>query len=298
MAPARAGRPHTTRATKRATTPTSPNTESCPFCPGNESQTPPELARTGAGGPGEPGWRARVFPNLYPIVDGDIGTHEVVALSPSHDRSLGRLSHDEVIELFDLLADRVAAHERAGYASSQVIINHGRSAGASIEHPHAQVLGLHLQPPTIVAETRRLERSACVVCALQGSEGAPDSALTVITGDAPAWCPSASAFPYEMLVAPGEHLVAFHADDRDAALARAAVARTMGEALARLDATLDDPPYNVVVHAPPFATADFHWHIHIWPRISNLAGLELGAGIGANTVLPETAATALKGALG
>ena len=290
MAPARAVRPHTTRAAP----PSSPNTESCPFCPGNESKTPPELARTGPGGPGEPGWRVRVFPNLYPIVDGEIGTHEVVALSPSHDRSIGRLSHDEIVELFDLLADRVAAHERAGYASSQAIVNHGRAAGASIEHPHAQVLGLHLQPPTIVAEAKCLERSACVVCALQGSEGAPDSAFIVVAGDAPAWCPSASAFPYEMIVAPREHLATFHAGDSDAVVARAAVARTVSEALARLDATLDDPPYNVVVHAPPFATADFHWHVHIWPRSSNLAGRELGTGIGANTVLPEDAAAQLR----
>src|SRR5438874_12957464 len=63
----------------------------CPFCPGSESKTPPEVARTGSGAPGTPGWRVRVFPNLYPIVE----THEVIALSPAHDRSLAQLDDDE-----------------------------------------------------------------------------------------------------------------------------------------------------------------------------------------------------------
>ena len=110
----------------------------CPFCPGEEARTPPEVARTGTGAPDTPGWRIRVFPNLFPIVE----THEVIALSPAHGRSLARLDDDEVVELFTVMRDRVRAHLLAGHAYAVAIVNHLRPAGASIEHPHAQVFAL------------------------------------------------------------------------------------------------------------------------------------------------------------
>lgn len=276
--------------------PASPRTAACPFCPGNEHQTPPELARTGAGDAGSPGWHSRAFPNLYPIAADGVGTHEVVAISADHDRSIGRLNSGEAVELFDLLGDRVAEHERAGYAFSQVIVNHGRAAGASVEHPHAQVLALHARAPAIAAEAGRLGRTDCVLCALVAEDATPASGLVVVEGDAPAWCPRASALPYEMLLAPREHRATFHGASDGARQARAAVAGALRDALGLLDAALDDPPYNVVVHAPPFTgRPDFHWHVHVWPRIGSLAGFELGTGLGANTVLPEDAAALLRG---
>ncbi len=282
MAPARSGRPHTTRAAPLSP----PSAESCPFCPGNESKTPSELARAGPGEPGTHGWRVRVFPNLYPIVDGEIGTHEIVALSPGHFTSLAGLTDDGAVELFDVLADRMRVHATAGHVYSQAIVNHGREAGASIEHPHAQLLALHLAPPVIVDEATRLRRDSCVMCTMT------DRDLLVVDSEAPAWCPWASAFPYEVLIAPREHVGSF---ENGPAIHRAAAARSVRRALARLIDVLGDAPYNLVVHTATAEADDFHWHVHVWPRIANLAGFELGTGIGANTVLPETAAAELRG---
>lgn len=291
MAPARAGRPHTTRTAAVSAAPP----ESCPFCPGNESKTPPELARAGPGEPGTLGWRVRVFPNLYPIIDGENGTHEVAALSPGHFTSLARLTDDGAVELFDMLADRMRVHATAGHAYSQAIVNHGSEAGASIEHPHAQLLALHFAPPVIVDEATRLQRDSCAICTTANTELAhvgADRDLLVVDSEAPAWCPWASAFPYEMLIAPREHVGSF---ENGPATHRAAAARSVRRALTRLIDVLGDAPYNLVVHTTTAGADDFHWHVHIWPRIARLAGFELGTGIGANTVLPETAAAELRG---
>ncbi|HEV2309116.1 MAG TPA: galactose-1-phosphate uridylyltransferase, partial [Acidimicrobiia bacterium] len=103
LAPGRAARPHTTAPAPKG----DPST--CPFCPGHETQTPPEVARIGGGAPDSPGWRIRVFPNLYPAVGGPdagpgaTGAHEVVVLSPDHDRTLAGLDDDAAVELVEML---------------------------------------------------------------------------------------------------------------------------------------------------------------------------------------------------
>src|SRR6478736_3298673 len=87
VAAERAARPETFRREREPLPATAPN---CPFCPGNESETPPEVCREGDGAPDTPGWTLRVVPNKYPIVGGSVaGAHEVVVLCPAHDRSLG-----------------------------------------------------------------------------------------------------------------------------------------------------------------------------------------------------------------
>ena len=149
LAPGRAARPHTVRRGAPGLVEAVP----CPFCPGHEAETPPEVARVGGGAPNGPGWRLRAFPNLYPIVGGPdatpgaTGAHEVVVLAPEHDRDLARLSDDDAGEVFALLRDRSGALATAGHAHVQVSVNHGAAAGASIAHPHAQILALDFVPP-------------------------------------------------------------------------------------------------------------------------------------------------------
>src|SRR5918996_6218762 len=124
LAPARAARPHTFPPPPRADTITA---DECPFCPGNERLTPPEVYRTGGGGPDTPGWRVRVVPNLYPIVgapDGVAGAHEVVIFTTDHGRSFGMLSYDEATEALTVLRDRVRHHLAAGCAYVQAAVNH------------------------------------------------------------------------------------------------------------------------------------------------------------------------------
>src|SRR5687767_2114688 len=131
LAPGRAARPHafTSAAATSAAEP------GCPFCPGNEHETPPEVLRTGEGSADTPGWRVRVVPNLYPFVGGDdaepgaTGAHEVVILSPAHDQPIARLSDDDAVEVMTVMRDRARHHLAAGRAYVQVAVNHGPAAG-------------------------------------------------------------------------------------------------------------------------------------------------------------------------
>lgn len=313
VAPERALRPDTLRREERPS-PGSP--DACPFCTGHEHMTPPEVARTGTGTPDAPGWQVRVVPNLYPLVGTGAttapdhghdpplqdrprhdplrqarparGTHEVVVLSPDHARTLARLGDAQATEVFEVLRDRVVALLGAGHRYVQVLVNHGREAGASIEHPHAQLVGIDMAPPAVLGEAERMAGAGgCTLCAAVERDG--DGDLAVVRGDVAGWCPWWSGVPFEVLLAPRAHEPRF---ERSAWLGAAALA--LRDTLARLERALGDPAYNVVVHtAPEPSTPDYHWHVHLWPRLTRPAGFEYGTGILVNVVVPEAAAESL-----
>ena len=271
---------------------------SCPFCPGHEHETPPEVARTGPGAPGEPGWRVRVFPNLYPIVGGEharagaTGAHEVAVLSPDHTRAFARLSHDEAAEVLTVLRDRAAAHRAAGRDHVQVLLNHGRAAGASIAHPHAQVLALDFVPPAVTVASERFS-SAGSDLVLTDLDDATNREQGVVIGDeVAAWCPSGAAVPYEVritAIGAGSHFE----DASDAHVLGVAV--VLRDVLVAVSMSLDDPAYNVVVHTAAASSRDpYHWWVEVAPRTSVVAGFEMGTGVLVNTVDPLTAATQLR----
>jgi UDPglucose--hexose-1-phosphate uridylyltransferase len=181
LAAQRAERPHEPgRAT--ASTASEAVVDGCPFCPGHEHQTPPEVARRGPGSPDGPGWEVRVIPNLYPIVHGvtgdDVpgagdlrqqrsagGEHEVAVLSPDHHRSLADLDDRQVLQVLLTLRDRVRAHAAAGYVYTQVMVNHGLGGGASLSHPHAQIVAIEIAPPTVEEEVAHLTAGdECILC--------------------------------------------------------------------------------------------------------------------------------------
>jgi UDPglucose--hexose-1-phosphate uridylyltransferase len=292
LAPGRAARPHTVAADR---VDASTSRDQCPFCPGHESMTPPEIARTGEGAPGTPGWRVRVFPNLYPFTGGPdagpgaTGAHEVVVLSPDHERSFGALGGDEPFEVMQMLQDRARALTADGHAYVQLLVNQGRGAGASIAHPHAQVVALDFVPPAVeTALSRFVEGDAVVEDSLDAAKhglGLVDDRVVR------AWCPRGSVSPYEarMAVVRGESRFVHTPDDE-----LRHVADTLRDVLARIGAALGDPPYNVVIHdAPTTGDAPYHWWIEVVPRTSVVAGFEMGTGLLVNTVAPETAATTL-----
>ncbi|HEY7133739.1 MAG TPA: DUF4921 family protein [Acidimicrobiia bacterium] len=280
-----------------ATPPAAPPPD-CPFCPGHETMTPPEVYRTGDGAPDTPGWRVRVVPNLYPIVGGDdamrgaTGTHEVVVLSPHHDRTFARLARAEAVEVMTVLRDRVRALLDAGHEHVQVFINQGRDAGASIEHPHAQVVALDFVPPAVESELARIARAGHDLVAPAASE-ARDSGRVVVDGDATAWCAYAPAAPYEVAIAHGRASSRFSAAS-DEELTE--IARALQSILARTARAVGDPPYNVVFHSAPglVDVAGGHWWIEVSPRLSVQAGFEMGTGVLVATVPPEVAAVVLR----
>jgi len=308
VAPARAARPDTFRAADGAQS--RRGLEPCPFCPGHEAETPPEVARTGEGEPDTPGWRIRVVPNLYPLVDGSpvstaatfsrfhdavraAGAHEVVVLSPDHHRSLADLTGVEIEELFEVVGERVRAHTSAGHEYVQVLVNHGRAAGASIDHPHAQLVAIGVAPPAVDVEAQHiLAARECPVCRALAEDADRTAPLFVAESPAPIWCPWWSGVPFEVLVAPRNHEPHF-----EYARELGDVARSIGHGLGLLRNALGDIPYNVVLHTSPHSNGDdFHWHAHIWPRLVIQAGFEQGTGILVNQVPPEHAAAALRAA--
>ncbi|HEX6310386.1 MAG TPA: DUF4921 family protein [Acidimicrobiia bacterium] len=295
LAPGRAARPHTFEnpAPAPAAKP------GCPFCPGNERETPPELYRTGEGDPDTPGWRVRVVPNLYPIVGGDGGAgvggaHEVVIFTTDHRRSFGLLTDEEAIEAFTVLRERVRHHLADGCAYVQAAVNHRPAAGASIEHPHAQVIALDFVPPAVTAELERVERAGDDLVAAAAAI-APDRGLAVVEGPAPAWCPEASSAPYEMRVA---HRSTRARVDEATDAEVAVVARATRDAVAGLTTVTGDAAYNLVVHtAPPGPVGFFHWYVEVRPRLAVPAGFELGTGVDVNVVAPADAAAQLREAV-
>jgi UDPglucose--hexose-1-phosphate uridylyltransferase len=283
LATGRDARPHQFRASDGDA---DSETERCPFCPGHEAMTPPEVARSGEGEPDGPGWRVRVVPNLYPIVE----AHEVVVLSPDHSRSFGALDDSAAIEVLTVLRDRVAAHLASGHEAAIAIINHKREAGASLPHPHAQVLATDFLPPRIEAAIDRARRAGADLVRI---DAARDEALVLSNTPALAWCPYASIAPYQMRAT---HPAAGPRFDQASDEEVASVAMVVRNELARLSRALNDPPYNLIVHTVPQYVDEFHWYIEIIPRVSVIAGFELATGLFVNTVDPEHATKVLRDA--
>ena len=293
LAPGRAARPHTFPPPAPGATATPAD---CPFCPGHEGMTPPEVYRTGDGGPDTPGWRVRVVPNLFPIVGGTdagpgaTGAHEVVVLSPSHDDSFAQLDRRQAVEVVTVLRDRVRHHLSAGHAFVQVAVNHGLAAGASIAHPHAQVVALDLVPPAAADALDRFEgaRTDLVLTDLDG-----DGDLRLFDGPVAAWCPRAASTPFELRVALRARGARFD-EVTDGVVEEVAVVTR--DVLARLSAALGDVPYNLVVHTAPHGAGpgSFHWYVEVQTRTAVPAGFEQGTGILVNTVAPERAVQELR----
>ncbi len=268
-----------------------------PSAPGNEHLTPPEVYRTGDGAPDTPGWRVRVVPNLYPIVGGTdagpgaTGAHEVVVLSPAHEASFAQLDEQQATEVLTVLRDRARRHLAAGRAFVQVVVNHGRAAGASIEHPHAQIVALDLVPPGVAQAVERFEDAGHDLV-MADLDRAGDG-LRLVHGPVAAWCPWAGSAPYELRLAlctPGSRFDEACDDDMRV------LADATRSVLARLGAATGDAPYNLVVHTGPPGASDtsFHWYVEVQTRMAVVAGFEQGTGILVNTVPPELAARELR----
>jgi UDPglucose--hexose-1-phosphate uridylyltransferase len=277
--------------------------------------TPPELwaDRDPGSGPDEPGWRVRVVPNLFPAFAGSppattpsgtagryraepsYGAHEVIIHSPDHWGSLADLPEQDAARVLGAYRRRLAVlRQRGGYGSVVVIVNQGKAAGASLEHAHSQVIASARRGELLQAEVERLQGHAgtCAACAMIAAERSDDRRIIEEKDGLLALCPWASALPYEALLAPERHQARFEdgADDQDHAVAGA-----LGRLLRRLHGALGaGTPYNLVLHSAPPGVADFHWHLHLYPRITTYGGFELASGIVINVVDPDQAAAAYR----
>ena len=231
-----------------------------------------------------------MVPNRYPAL---AGRHEVIVHSPDHRAELEDLSEDELTVVLAAYQRRIAAQLEAGAAAATLIVNRGAIAGASLEHPHAQLFATPVVPPALHDELIEFDRhrnrfGTCVLCDAMETAGE----RLVLDGACIAWTPDAPRFAYEVWLAPAEHA----ADVRDAdAAALAGALKTVLAALARVT---DDGPLNLWIHtAPAELRGPYHWHIEIAPRRSGIAGFELGTDIGLVSIDPVAAAAELRAAL-
>ncbi|MBI2572065.1 MAG: DUF4921 family protein [Candidatus Schekmanbacteria bacterium] len=311
IAPARASRPTDFGGTSSSR----PRAPRCPFCPGNEDDTPPPVAVTGPEMQGESPhapWLVRVVPNKYPAVGPEIsarfsagprpalpaqGIHEVIVETPLHDRPLTMMSDPEVTAVAMAYRSRVADAASAPFARSVMLFkNHGADAGASLAHPHAQLISLPIVPELLATELRgtaayHAANGVCPYCA--AAAASPD--LLVAENELfLAYCPWVSRVPYEVWLQPRRH------DPDFAAMTEhepAALGRLLRDVLIRIGSALQTPAYNYFLHTAPVhgqAHPTYHWHLEILPRLCRFAGFEWGSGFSMNHVPPELAAERLR----
>jgi UDPglucose--hexose-1-phosphate uridylyltransferase len=283
VAPSRAGRPHDV---------TAPRPDgACPFCEGNEAETPPETlaVRPGGGPPDSPGWLVRAVPNRFPALDPQEGVHEVVISTPRHVTRFTDLAPDEASRAVWAWSERlraVAADRRRLWPF--LFLNQGAMAGASLQHSHAQLVGLPFAPPRLVAREHAFDAApSCPICAEIAAAGRRS---VLATDDLVAWCPARPPLSAVVRVAPRDHRPDWGRD-----LQPDAVAAVVQGVLFRMERGFAAGALNLWLHQRrPGGGASFHWHLDAVPRLGTLAGLELGSGVIAAIHTPVEAAERLR----
>jgi UDPglucose--hexose-1-phosphate uridylyltransferase len=291
----------------------------CPFCPGNEEKTPPEVFafRPAGTAPNSPGWSVRVVSNKFPAlqIEGElnrkaegiydkmngIGAHEVIIECPDHELELSQISVEQMNQVLTAYRARMidlARDKRFRYI--QVFKNHGEAAGASLEHSHTQLVATPIVPRRIYEEMKGCEqhfemKERCIVCDIIDQEIMVGKRVVADNPDYLAVEPFAPRFPFETWIIPKAHQANF---EQSYLGNYYSLARIMKETLMRINLTLSAPPYNFVVHtAPcnePHAPRQFHWHLEIMPKLTRVAGFEWGTGFYINPTPPEDAAAYLR----
>lgn len=266
----------------------------CPFCPGHESLTPPELLSYPAAD--GKGWRLRVFRNKYPAIE----AHEVIVESAEHRNSFGDLPESAAVDLLAAARDRMLCLKQDPEIEYvQVFKNNGPGSGASLSHPHSQLMALPMVPGQVQLELDGSlqhfeEHGHCIFCDLVELEKGQQERTIFENDQVLVLAPYAPRFAFETWVIPRVHQSHFELTDAEAL-------RPIGQALhriaRRLEAVLDCPPYNFLLHTAPVqepAMPYYHWHIEILPRMGNVGGYEIGTGCYINSIPPEEAAAVLR----
>ena len=301
----------------------------CPFCPGQEAKTPLEVfalrpANTAAN---EPGWQVRVVPNKFPVlrIEGElnqqttglnrsmhgVGAHEVIIETADHQRSLAQMEVTEITAVLKAYRARLLdLRQDPRFRYLQIFKNHGIEAGAPLPHSHSQLMAVPITPPVARSElsacrTHFRTTGNCLICDLLVQEIADGRRVVFNDGRFLVLAPYASCFPFELRLFPLQHNHDFALqDDQDLS----ACAKALQDMLRRLHGLLQDPPYNFILHTSPPAhtrssrpgywktlSQDYHWHIELVPRLSQIAGFEWGSGFYINPLPPEEAAHFLRG---
>jgi len=293
----------------------------CPLCPGNESFTPPEVYTFSYKAKANNGseWQVRVVPNKYPalVIEGDlgkeglglydrmngIGAHEVIVESPNHDENFADLPAERMALVFKAYQERIIDLEKDDrFKYVMVFKNHGRAAGASLEHSHSQLIALPILPRMIVSELAGAEshykyKERCIFCDIIRQEMQEKERVVCQNEKFITITPFAPRTPFEMWILPKQHSSAYFSQNEADLLA---LARIFSESLQRLSRCIADVPYNFVLHTEPLHSGGlkyYHWHFEIVSKLTSIAGFEWGTGFYINPLPPEEAAEYLRDAM-
>lgn len=293
------------------------NVSECPFCYGNENRTPPEiLAYRLQGKPNSPGWEVRVVPNQYAALKpskgvniiktgifesiSGTGNHEVLIESPRHNGTLGSYPLEHIIKVIKILKERYLDLKNDAWVKYiQIFKNYGAAAGASQTHPHFQLIAGPVVPQKIAglwagAGEFYRKNLNCVFCEIIEQEKKLDQRLVEFNKNFAAICPFASRFPGEVWIIPTIHQPDFSLLNDEQLRDLAGILKNI---MGKLEVAFENPPYNLVLYTMPTAGGEevyCHWYIAIMPRITTLAGFELGTGIYINLMSPELACQTLQ----
>lgn len=288
---------------------------SCPFCPGNEEMTPPGVLSYSDEKTGR--WSVRVFSNRFPAVtpegsttrrledsfflsmDG-VGIHEVIVECPEHNKTPDAMGPDALTQVLRAYQERYKALSRLPSVKSIIIFkNHGPRAGTSLDHPHSQLVAV----PVVPTETRARydmairhydDNGSCLYMDLVRQEQQVGTRIVMESDGFVVFHPFASKYPFETWIVPRKREASFgHASGADLA----GLAEALHETLTRLHRVLDNPDFNYVLDSAPVGDEGkeyYLWHIRIIPRLTEIAGFEIGTGIHINTSLPEETARAMR----
>ncbi len=308
MATERAKRPEEMRVKREVRQQLPHYVATCPFCPGNEHLAPPEILRFSKP---DGHWVVRVVPNKFAALTREgkpewkiersrrtirgVGIHDVIVETPDHALPTALLPAAQVETILKCYRQRfrtVSQDPRVAHIT--IFKNHGVAAGTSLEHPHSQMVGT----PVISSQVRQRlyealrhfdEFGECIFCCMMGEELAEDKRVVLASEHFVVIEPFASATPFATGIYPRRHMASF-GDTSDAELAD--LARVLRTMLAKLHVGLDNPDYNYTIRSAPAEAAGvkyYHWYLSIIPRLTRVAGFELGSGMFINTVLPEQA---------
>ena len=287
--------------------------EKCPFCLGNENQTPEPVLVAGD----KKDWKIRVVPNKFAAVNPTVnperqnegkflmidgfGMAEVVIETPRHNTNIALLSENEVLGVLSAYKERFAklsSDDRIDVVT--IFRNHGLAAGTSLEHPHSQIIAT----PIVTPYVRQLMQQSliyhdtyggCPYCVMLEEEMSQDRRVILESKHFVAFCPYASRVPFEIRIIPKRHYSRYDGITNEELMDLAYNVRTV---LRKLYFGLKDPDYNFIIRTSPTSDGELHydhWRFLITPRITTPAGFEIGSGIYINSMPPENAAEFLRG---
>lgn len=311
IAPGRAKRPHD--FVKKGSVRKRSDLKTCPFeDPAKNTGVEPFLVY-----PNRHSWAIQVIENKYPVVSREVacgtiakrgpisvtpghGQHDIL-VTRNHNKNFPKLSKEEANLVFQAMRDRyLMLYNDKCISYVSIFHNWGPNAGASVYHPHYQMLAIPVVPPDVTHSLRGSkdyfnDHKKCVHCLMIEWEQKERKRVVYENDGAIAFAPYVSRSPFEVRVFPKKHLPFFentYDDDLDS------VVDALQQSLRLIHGNLKDPDYNFFIHTSPLKNKEdythYHWHIEILPKLVIYAGFELGTGVEINPVDPDEAAALLR----